>query len=125
MSHCLSNLSISHPISSRFSHSLCPPISGRICPKITAKASAADGRENLDHLQRQNKQQQQLQQPKKRAAPVAPIGMVIISRKYLFKFCGRVYAAPNEILSICSLLVCLHCSLCLSFVHVATYKYSI
>ncbi|KAI3452630.1 hypothetical protein Pfo_009294 [Paulownia fortunei] len=87
MSHSLSNLSISHPMSSqtalfapnpttwqsRFSHSLSTPISGRNWPKSVVKAMAAEGRDNLDPLQRQPKQQSQ--QPKKRSAPVAPIGL--------------------------------------------------
>ncbi|KAL8532821.1 hypothetical protein ACS0TY_009146 [Phlomoides rotata] len=89
MAHCLSNLSISHPISSnsplytpnplrsRCSTLLNPSISGRIWPKNVVKSMAADGRDNLDYLQRQQKQpqQHQNQQPRKRTAPVAPIGL--------------------------------------------------
>ncbi|KAL0447208.1 UNVERIFIED_CONTAM: Small heat shock protein, chloroplastic [Sesamum latifolium] len=81
MSQCLSNLSISHPISSqtalfphnpslfqsRSSHFLRTPISGRNRAKNVVRAVAAEGRDNLDHLQRSTKQQ-----PRKRSAPVAP-----------------------------------------------------
>ncbi|KAL0408536.1 UNVERIFIED_CONTAM: Small heat shock protein, chloroplastic [Sesamum radiatum] len=84
MSHCLSNLSISHPISSqtalfphnpspfqsRSSHFLRTPISGRNRAKNVVRAVAAEGRDNLDHLQRPTKQQ-----PRKRSAPVAPTGL--------------------------------------------------
>ncbi|PIN26395.1 hypothetical protein CDL12_00854 [Handroanthus impetiginosus] len=80
MSHCVSNLLISYPISSktdlftsnpnsRFSHLLNIPVSNRNWPKCVVKAAAAEGRDNLDHLQRQNKQ------PKGRSARVAPIGL--------------------------------------------------
>lgn len=58
-----------HTLSSKFPHFQNSPISGRSRPKIAVRADG--GRENLDHLQRQNKQQQ----AKKRAAPVAPIGL--------------------------------------------------
>ncbi|KAH6801891.1 hypothetical protein C2S51_033337 [Perilla frutescens var. frutescens] len=65
-----------YTLSSKFPHFQSSPICGRNCPKIAVRALAADGgRENLDHLQRQNKQQQQQQQAKKRAAPVATIGL--------------------------------------------------
>ncbi|XP_047962302.1 small heat shock protein, chloroplastic-like [Salvia hispanica] len=66
MSHCLS---LYTPISptSKFS------TSGRNCAKLAVRAAAADGRENLDHLQKQSRPQQQV---KKRATPsVAPIGL--------------------------------------------------
>ncbi|KAK4399654.1 Small heat shock protein, chloroplastic [Sesamum angolense] len=84
MSHCLSNLSISHPISSQtalFPHNPSPfqsrsslflrtPISGRNRAKNVVRAVAAEGRDNLDHLQRPTKQQ-----PRKRSAPAAPTGL--------------------------------------------------
>ncbi|KAK4423911.1 Small heat shock protein, chloroplastic [Sesamum alatum] len=82
MSHCLSNLSISHPISSQtalFPHNPNPfqllrtPISGRNRAKSAVRATTAQGRDNLDHLQRPTKQQSQ--QPRRKSAPVAPIGL--------------------------------------------------
>ncbi|XP_057811093.1 small heat shock protein, chloroplastic-like [Salvia miltiorrhiza] len=77
MSHCLSQTALYTPIppSSRFSYLRKSPISGRNCAKIAVRAAAADGRENLDHLQKQNKQPQQPPAAKRRAAPAAPIGL--------------------------------------------------
>ncbi|KAL1539280.1 small heat shock protein, chloroplastic-like [Salvia divinorum] len=72
MSHFLSQTALYTPISptSRFSYLWKAPISGRNCAKFAVRA--ADGRENLDHLQKQSRQQP----VKKRAAPaVAPIGL--------------------------------------------------
>ncbi|KAL2547163.1 25.3 kDa heat shock protein [Forsythia ovata] len=84
MSYCLSNFSISQPISSQKAFMSPNPLNSRFSPLLNPsyarnrhnriKAVAADGRENLDHLQRANKQQHQ-QQPRKKSAPVAPIGL--------------------------------------------------
>ncbi|XP_035539866.1 small heat shock protein, chloroplastic-like [Juglans regia] len=84
MSQAVSNLSLSLPLPFRkagnSSKPPCPalphlfkPIGGRGPSPNGIRAIAGETRDNLDHLQRANKPQQS--NPKKRAAPVAPIGL--------------------------------------------------
>ncbi|KAK9277150.1 hypothetical protein L1049_006689 [Liquidambar formosana] len=61
---------LSHPLCSSFPHLFKPTGRGFGCTSI--KATASDGRDNLDHLQRATKHQPQ---PKKRLAQTAPIGL--------------------------------------------------
>ncbi|KAL3835642.1 hypothetical protein ACJIZ3_010378 [Penstemon smallii] len=66
MSHCLSNVSIIHPISTQKPN----PFRSRFSNLLKVRA---ESRDNLDHLQKTNKLQSQ--QPKRRSAPIAPIGL--------------------------------------------------
>ncbi|XAR64461.1 hypothetical protein NMG60_11024819 [Bertholletia excelsa] len=89
MSLSLSNLTVCVPISSpkpaSQSRLLCPKFSRSLSPvgisrngarksRGSISATAGDGRDNLDHLQRGSKHQPQ-QQPKRRTGQAAPIGL--------------------------------------------------
>ncbi|KAG8383264.1 hypothetical protein BUALT_Bualt05G0166300 [Buddleja alternifolia] len=73
MAHCLSNFTISHPMSSSQTALFTPnPFTSRFIkkwPKIVVKAIGGE-RDNLDHLQRTDKLLN-----KKRSDPVAPVGL--------------------------------------------------
>ncbi|PSS13639.1 Small heat shock protein [Actinidia chinensis var. chinensis] len=85
MSHSLSNLTISLPISSKVTNTNfiqlgCPKFPNLLSPigkrgqNIRIRAMGGDGRDNLDHLQRSSTKKQP-QQPNKKVAQVAPVGL--------------------------------------------------
>lgn len=85
MSHCLTNTSVSHPImSSKLSLFTTNPtlLHPRLmntsfsCRRKAIKSMAAQGIDDLGHLERENKQQRQQPKSNKRSAPVAPIGKI-------------------------------------------------
>lgn len=83
MSRCLTNLTVTRPISSQSQRNsinyipLCSRFpkgpSSLVGGQNTIRAMTGNGKESLDHLQRANKIQ--AQQPKRRTPQTAPIGM--------------------------------------------------